>query len=100
MTISGPVNEQTYTKAIDDPRINPQRESVRLYMLEHGLAGMWSSLSEISYVLGYPEASVSARLRDFRKQKFGRHQVDRRRRKAGRGTWEYKVIFNKESEDV
>jgi len=39
------------------------------------------------------EGGVSARLRDFRKEKFGSHTVNRRR-KAGGGTFEYQLIVN------
>jgi hypothetical protein len=42
--------------------------------------GSWRTLREIAQMTGCPEASVSARLRDFRKKKFGGHVVDRRRR--------------------
>jgi hypothetical protein len=41
-------------------------------------------------VTGFPEASISARLRDFRKEQFGKHVVERRRRSQGQ--WEYRLI--------
>ena len=51
---------------------------------------VWWTLSELHQACGGSEASISARLRDFRKAKFGGHEVLRRRR-AGGGTWEYAV---------
>ena len=39
------------------------------------------------------EAAISARLRDFRKERNGAHTVERRRRQVGNG-WEYRVIVN------
>lgn len=40
------------------------------------------------------ETGISARIRDFRKARFGSHTVERRRRKDGRGTWEYRLRVN------
>jgi hypothetical protein len=51
----------------------------------------WWTLRELHLACGGSEASISARLRDFRKAKFGGHEVLRRRR-AGGGTWEYAVL--------
>jgi hypothetical protein len=54
--------------------------------------GQWRTLAEISAVIRCPEASVSARLRDLRKNKFGGYLVERRRRGAERrGLFEYRV---------
>jgi hypothetical protein len=39
--------------------------------------GQYRTLSEISALTGDPEASVSARLRDLRKPKFGAYIVER-----------------------
>ncbi len=56
--------------------------------------GEWRTLREISDACGGSEASVSARLRDFRKDVFaevyGPLQVDKRRRTEG--TYEYRVV--------
>ena len=45
--------------------------------------GNWRSLRAIENETGYPQASVSARLRDFRKAKFGGHTVERKRIEGG-----------------
>lgn len=45
--------------------------------------GRWRTLSEIAEETGFPMQSVSARLRDFRKEKFGGHTVNRQNLSAG-----------------
>ena len=77
---------ETFDPAKDGVRLNRQLRVVRDWMLERS---SWYSLAEISRGTGEPEASVSARLRDLRKQRFGAYQVDRRRRTEGQ--WEYRV---------
>lgn len=54
--------------------------------------GQYRSLRTIAASIGSSEAGASARMRDFRKQKFGAHSVVRRRVGEGRGTFEYKLI--------
>ena len=61
--------------------------------------GSWRTLPEIEEILGsgHSQAGISARLRDLRKEKFGSHTVDRRRRgNASKGLHEYRLILNKE----
>ena len=52
--------------------------------------GDWRTLAQISSATGHPEASVSARLRDYRKPRFGGHDVQRRRVGAG---YEYRLVM-------
>lgn len=57
--------------------------------------GAWRTLAEIEAATGYPQASISARLRDFRKEQFGGHRVERRRRnEPERGHFEYRLIVS------
>lgn len=72
----------TFSAALDGKRLAKQAEAVREFMAD----GQWRSLAEISAATGAPEASASARLRDFRR---AGETVERRRRSAG--TWEYRV---------
>lgn len=51
--------------------------------------GSWHTLPEIAAGTGDPEASISARLRDLRKPRFGSYVVDRRRR--SQGLFEYRL---------
>jgi hypothetical protein len=50
------------------------------------------TLSEISAITNIPEASVSAGLRDFRKEKFGRHIVNKNY--LENGLYSYQLILN------
>lgn len=86
----------TYEPPLDQARLSAQLNSVRACVFRHYPA--WLSLCEIAGHVGpaqgrpYPEASVSARLRDLRKPRFGSYTVERRRRGSGRrGLFEYRV---------
>ena len=52
--------------------------------------GAWFTLREIANQIGAPEASVSARLRDLRKPKFGSNTVEREH--IGQGLYRYRSI--------
>lgn len=75
----------TYDPAQDNARLSKQLVSVRQLMLD----GAWRTLAEIAHDVGAPEASVSARLRDLRKPKFGGWKVEHDR--VSGGTWRYRV---------
>jgi hypothetical protein len=78
----------TYDPDLDQARLGDQVRAVRGLMLD----GRWRTLAEIASLVHAPEASVSARLRDLRKPRFGAMTVERRRRGEGRrGLWEYRV---------
>lgn len=64
----------TFDPVQDTMRLNQQATDVWAYMRD----GCWHTLRAISQHTGHPEASVSARLRDFRKERFGTHTVERR----------------------
>jgi len=76
---------KTYVPQLDKVRLNRQFLRV-LSMMDDGT---WRTLAEISEATGDPEASISARLRDMRKDKFGGRIVERRRRMGG--IWEYRL---------
>ena len=78
----------TYQRELDFTRLTGQNQAVFDSMND----GAWRTLREIEDRTGYPQASISARLRDFRKEKFGRHKVHRRRRgTAVKGLHEYSL---------
>ena len=88
----------TYDPALDHRRLTSQLG--RVYRALHGPSGycLWRTLGEISATTGDPEASISARLRDLRKDKFGAHIVQGRRRgDVKNGHWEYRLIPNKDA---
>ena len=57
--------------------------------------GSWRTLSEIARATGDPEASISAQLRHLRKDRFGAHEINRRRHGDwSSGLWEYRLVPN------
>lgn len=87
---------KTYSADFDRERLNAQCRRVFDVMRD----GLWRTLSEIGMLTGDPQASVSARLRDFRKAKFGGFVVERRARgDRGKGLFEYRVLAGKGNGD-
>ena len=81
----------TYNPAIDGARLGKQFMRVWDVMQRGG----WMTLAEIAEITQCPESSVSARLRDFRKEKFGGHTVERRRVDSEGGQWAYRLTVNR-----
>ena len=79
----------TFERDADGKRLGKQLLAVRAAMID----GVWRTLDEISQATGFPQASISARLRDLRKARFGRYDVERRRRTQA--TFEYRVSSQK-----
>ena len=75
----------------DEPRLNRQMNIIRTRMENAG----WLSVQQISRELGYPETSVSAQIRNLRKDKFGGRYVERRYQ--GNGLYEFKLHPSGES---
>ena len=81
-----PFDGATYERAKDQRRLTTQLRRVLRFMRD----GRYHTLRRISEALDYPEASVSARLRDLRKVKFGSWIVERKRNE-GRATFLYRL---------
>lgn len=82
---------KTFEQAKDGKRLNRQLNEVFDLMQD----GIFRTLAEISAATGHPPASVSARLRDLRKAKFGGHTVNRKRRGHWiDGLFEYQLLIN------
>lgn len=77
---------QTFNLARDGRRLACQHNRV----LSAIRGGDWVTLALLSAMTGDPEASISARLRDLRKPKFGAHQIERRY--VRRGLHEYRLV--------
>lgn len=77
---------KTFVAERDGERLSKQ--SIRVFNLMRD--GKWRSLQEISAATGYPQASISARLRDFRKPQFGAHTVNREY--VERGLFRYQLL--------
>jgi hypothetical protein len=78
----------------DGKTFEPARDGQRLTTLFHKVFALMSdgrfrTLQEIQALTGGSEASVSARLRDFRKPRFGGHDVERRA--VGNGLFTYRL---------
>ena len=87
----------------DGETYNPGKDRVRLSsqmmrVFDVVKSGQWLTLAEISAQADAPEASVSARLRDLRKDTFGGHDVQRERVGGTGGTFKYRLIVNKNVE--
>lgn len=83
------IDGSTYDAKFDADRLGDQSRRVWELMRD----GNWRTLREISVAVCSPEASVSARLRDLRKPRWGGWVVERRRRgEAERGLFEYRVL--------
>ncbi len=79
----------TYEPEHDEGRLFPQLQAVVAVIAD----GHWRTLEEIADLVGYPQASISARLRDCRKDRWGARLVDRRRRgDTDRGLFEYRLV--------
>ena len=80
---------ETYEPKKDKPRLTKQYLRVFNLMKD----ARWRTLRGISAGVDAPEASVSARLRDMRKKRFGSHKVERERGEGGTHT--YRLIVNR-----
>lgn len=83
----------TFNQNKDGPRLSTMLGKVYQLMKD----ARWRTLSEIQKVVGGSEAGISARLRDFRKEKFRRayptKEVQRRRKAGYGGQHEYRVLI-------
>ena len=76
----------TYDHARDARRLAGQHARVLAFMRD----GEWHTLAEIASHTRDPEASISARLRDLRKPRFGAHNIERQY--VERGLWRYRLV--------
>lgn len=84
------IDGESFDRNKDGVRLG--RQALRLF--DTMKSGYWWSLYELAKFTGDPEASLSARMRDFRKNRFGAHTIERRRRVEAGGTWEYRLVVN------
>lgn len=77
----------TYRHARDSARLGDQMAAVFDLMKD----GTWRTLEQIAVAVGAPEASVSSRLRDLRKERFGGHSVNRSY--IARGIYMYQLVI-------
>jgi hypothetical protein len=78
---------ETFDQAKDGERLGAQLAAVSRLMQD----GHWRTPGDMERATGYGWASISARLRDLRKPRFGGFVVERRRREGADGVFEYRV---------
>lgn len=84
-------NGPTYDAHVDRVRLTGQVERIFTLMRD----GTFRTLPEIAAATKDPEASISAQLRHLRKERFGGHTIEKRRRGADTsGLWEYRLIVS------
>jgi hypothetical protein len=81
--------------AFDGTTYEPDRDHARLKgqlwrVFQLMADGRWRTLAEISEDAGGSEASVSARLRDLRKEQYGAREIQRER--VDGGLWRYRMV--------
>lgn len=79
------------------PLFDQKRLSVQfLRIFECMKDAKWRTLGEISEVTKDPQASISAQLRHMRKERFGMHEINKRRRgDPSLGLYEYQLIVRR-----
>lgn len=87
----------TFSQSLDGARLGRQLLAVRDLLQD----GKWWTLAELEQTLDYqyPNASISSRIRDLRKPRFGGHTIERRRASSldigygyKSGTWFYRMV--------
>jgi len=78
----------TYDPRLDQVRLSTQLVGVRNIMLD----GRWHTITELMNLVGGTATGISARIRDLRKARFGRHLVEGRRVAGRNGLWEYRIV--------
>ena len=78
---------ETYQASRDYTRLHGQLKAVFDLMSD----GRWRTLSDIGTAVEGSEASLSARLRDLRKAKYGAHQIQRE--SVGGGLFRYRMVM-------
>lgn len=86
---------ETYRRSKDHARLSSQLERVFDVMKD----GRWRTLRCLAKKADGSEPSVSARLRDLRKKKFGGFEVKRKRWKDG-GLWVYKLVIPEDDDEL
>ena len=81
---------ETYDRALDHKRLTGQLGKVYDALSDH----CWYTLAQLARKTRAPEASVSARLRDLRKKKFGGFNVVSIRLSSN-GLWWYRLAREK-----
>lgn len=85
--IDGPRDGATFDSIVDMDRLNGQAKRVWDALRD----GRWHTLADLAAKSQSPEASVSARMRDFRKPEYGNQPLEARRSPSNSNLWEYRL---------
>jgi hypothetical protein len=81
-------NGSDYDSKHDHARLTGQIRRVKDLMAD----GAWRTLDEIAAKTGDPQASISAQLRNLRKERFGSHVIGKQARgERSHGLFEYRL---------
>ena len=84
-------NGSDYVPSYDQKRLTKQIYIIKDLMLKSGFV----TLQDIENVTGFPQASISAQLRNLKKERFGGYILEKRRTENKEsGTFEYKLSAN------
>lgn len=86
-SINGPRDGDTFDSGEDESRLNIQMNRTWGVLSDY----QWHTPAELEQRVGDSWASVSARVRDLRKPRFGGHRIESRRVPGGKGLWEYRL---------
>jgi hypothetical protein len=79
-----------YIPEFDNKRLTGQIKTIYFLMID----GSWRTLRDIESLTGYGQASISAQLRNLRKDRFGNHEILKRYKGDRKlGLFEYKLII-------
>jgi hypothetical protein len=84
--IMGDRDGATFNRSRDGVRLNDQCQDVYNFMADN----CWHTLREAHERTGHPEASISARIRDLRKSRFGGFTIEKRY--IENGLWQYRMV--------
>lgn len=83
--ILGDRDGSTFSRSRDGVRLNEQCQDVFNFLSDN----CWHTLREAHERTGHPEASISARIRDLKKERFGGFKISKRY--INNGLWQYKM---------
>jgi hypothetical protein len=97
-SFSEAIRENGDGPSIDGNTFNQERDGQRLGRLSEAvydlmLDGKWRTFQEIQAVTGGSIPSISARLRDFRKARWGRQEVERQAVPNRPGLFRYRLLL-------
>lgn len=85
---------ETFDQELDGKRLTTQLARVFAVLRDQ----KWHLLSDFRATCPGSENGISARIRDFRKPRFGAYTVERRRVEGASGLWEYRLVIPERKE--